>query len=58
YIVALSSYQIRHGTLTPKTGVWPSNDYNELIAFCQKSYLSTIKIMTDYQRPPKPQSNT
>ncbi|VAW47814.1 Fic domain protein, MA2133 type, partial [hydrothermal vent metagenome] len=42
YIVALSSYQIRHGTLTPKTGVWPSNDYNELIAFCQKSYLSTI----------------
>jgi len=49
YIEALSSYQIRHGTLTPKTGVWPNTDYDELTIFCKKSYALTTEILTRYR---------
>ncbi len=49
YIKALSAYQIRHGTLTPKTGIWPNDDYDEFTAFCKKSYALTTQILTRYR---------
>ncbi len=48
YIEALSAYQIRNGTLTPKTGIWPKTDYDEFITFCKKSYALTTDILTRY----------